>query len=340
MTKPKPTAVLISDIHFTPATLELATESLMQAISKAKELKVPLVIAGDTLDSKAIIRAEVSNRLVDIFGRERQSFLEQVFMLVGNHDMMNEKGEGHSLNFLRDYVNIVQNPVFVEEVWATLIPYQASADALQAILDRTPKGGLIIMHQGVQTAFMGHYVQDKTSLPKEAFADFRVISGHYHRAQDIKCGRPRKGAVGLLSYIGNPYSLTFGEAADGPKGFQVLYDDGLMEQVPTNLRKHIVFETDVSNWWEIGKQDPRDLLWIKITGPASELSSLNKQSVAAVVGHSNFKLDKLPLDRALSEEARPKDATEANTLDRLIDQLAEAPGQKSSLKKLWRDILK
>ncbi len=57
----KPKAVLISDLHFTPSTLELASSALIQAKDAAIRLDIPLILCGDTLDTKDIIRA----RLVD-----------------------------------------------------------------------------------------------------------------------------------------------------------------------------------------------------------------------------------------------------------------------------------
>jgi len=336
----KPKAVLISDIHFNLATLPLAETALRSAMAKASTLDVPLIIAGDLTDGKAIIRGEVSNLLCTVM----QSTVDimQVYVIIGNHDLLNEKGQEHALHFLAPYCNIVQSPT--EAHGLHLIPYQTSTEALQAILDTIPKGSTIICHQGVQSAFMGHYVQDKTSLPKEAFADFRVISGHYHRAQDIKCGRPRKGAVGLFSYIGNPFTLTFGEAEDGPKGIQVLYDDGLLEQAELPLRRHIIWELTVE---EVAAQfntsspffNPNDLLWLKVSGPRSELAKLNKAKIGQhLLGHSNYKLDLIPTDSEELPESKKK-LTGEEIFDILIEMLPEKKEQKNFLKKLWREVV-
>lgn len=341
-TTSKPVAVLISDIHFTVSTLELATAALKQAKSHAIKLGVPLILAGDTTDSKAIIRAEVANRLIEVLDDGRTT--QEVYILVGNHDMLNEKGGDHALHFLEPYAVVVDSVVDVEGI-GRLIPYQSDAADLQTILNMTPKGSRIIMHQGVQGAFMGHYLQDKTSLPPEAFADFRVISGHYHRAQDIKCGRPRKGAVGLFSYIGNPYSLTFAEASDGPKGFRVLHEDGSLVSVPTNLRKHVVLEWDVGTLgYHIDTEGaskpftPQDLVWFKISGPTSLLGQLKKSDLGDFVGHLNFKLDRLYTDAPKLEQKADK-MTGEQMLDGLIDQTDETPTQKEHLKKVWRELM-
>lgn len=330
----KPRAVLISDLHFTLATLELASDALKQAQRRAVKLEVPLIIAGDTLDAKAIIRGEVANRLIEIFRLEPDL---ETYILVGNHDLINEKGSEHSLNFLKAYCSVIQAPVKVRGLY--LVPYMSDSLKMQEFLSSIPKGETLIMHTGVQTAFMGHYVTDKSSLPKEAFADFRVISGHYHRAQDIKCGRPRKGAVGLFSYIGTPYTTSFSEYADGPKGFQVLYDDGLMKLIPTNLRKHVILERTFSEGINHGEPlSPNDLLWLKVSGTYQELESLNKHKIGmALLGHSNFKLEKIYTDAAKTE-AETEKYTGEELMDKLIDNTAESANDKAALKKLWREL--
>lgn len=340
-----PKAVLISDLHFSLSTLDLASSALRQAISKAVELEVPLIVAGDLTDTKALMRAEVVNRLIDIIGIQEQPYLdpEDIYILVGNHDLINEKSDDNALNFLSPYAQIVKSPVHEDKLDMWLIPYQNDSDKLKYTLAGCTKGSTLIMHQGVMGANMGHYVKDSTSLPREAFADFRVISGHYHKAQDIKCGRPRKGAVGLFSYIGSPYTVSFAEANDGPKGYRILYTDGSLELVPTNLRNHRIFETTTDlfpqiEWIDFLDLSNNDLIWLKITGPQSELNKINKKEISdKLFGHLNFKLDKIPTDR---ETVKPqaKDLKDTEVLDSLIDRSGESEVQKIALKALWREV--
>jgi DNA repair exonuclease SbcCD nuclease subunit len=338
-----PKAVLISDIHFTVSTLDLASSALIQAMEKADELDVPLVIAGDLNDTKALIRGEVANRLIEIFAKKE--VYRPPYVLVGNHDLLNEKGSAHSLNFLAPYSNIVQSPVYADDIGAWLIPYQNDSEKLKYILAGCAKGDTLIMHQGVMGADMGHYIKDSTSLPREAFADFRVISGHYHKAQDIKCGRPRKGAVGLFSYIGSPYTISFSEAGDSPKGFRILWSDGILETVPTNLRKHIIVDTTIKDLMEpqfhtLGGRKAGDLLWIKLRGTQSELDKIKKKELAAHHGiDENFKLDKIPTESEAPKEEQKKELKDTELLDGIIDRTPESAAQKKTLKALWREIL-
>lgn len=332
----KAVAVIIGDIHFTPATLDLASISLIKARSKAFELNVPLILNGDTLDTKAVIRAEVANRLIEIL--ESKGAPPRTIINTGNHDKLSEKSKEHALNFLRPYAEVVQYPLYERGLDSWIIPYFSDKKELQTFLDTIPKESRLIMHQGVQGANLGHYIIDHTSLAKNSFEDFRVISSHYHAAQDIKCGRPRKGAVGLFSYIGNPYTLSFGEAKDPLKGYSVLMEDGSLERIPLNLRKHVIAEVHADHWWEAGEQNPSNLLWLKITGPKSELDKLTKQSISKVIGHSNFKLDLIP-DKEHIEIKNTDNMTNAQLIDSVIENHSETDDYKVYLKTLWREIL-
>jgi hypothetical protein len=339
----KPVAVLISDIHFTPATLELASSALRQARDMAWAFSVPLVLAGDTLDTKAIIRGECANRLIEILSAAPAP---RSIVLVGNHDLLNEKGKAHSLNFLAPYSDIIQHPVYDEELESWLIPYQHSPGELQITLNGIKAGSRLIMHQGVQGADLGHYVQDKTSLPKEAFSRFRVISGHYHRAQDIMCGPPGKRMVGTFTYIGNPYTLSFGEAGHGEKGFRILYADGTLGFVPTNLRKHVIIETTVEELDEADEHGAEpfaipakeDLIWIKVRGTHGDLSLLKKAHLAKTLGRTDFKMDKIYTD-APKLETKSDSLTGEQLLDAIIDNTDDTDEQKAHLKALAREVL-
>lgn len=340
----KARCVLISDIHFSVPTLELASNALGQAIEHAKRLHIPLVIAGDLLDSKAIIRGECANRLIELLSAPREI---RVLILVGNHDLLNEKGLAHSLNFLRPYCEVIDTPVFDDQVCAWLFPYFSDAQELLKWIKITPNHYPIIMHQGVMGAEMGAYVIDKTSLPKAVFANHRVISGHYHKAQNIECGKPGKEYIGIFSYIGSPYTITYAEANDGPKGFRVLHEDGSLESVSTNLRKHVIINSEFDKYgvgedclkYTSLKVFPDDLLWLKITGPQSELEKINKKELGMrLFGHSNFKLDKIP-----TETIQVKDTNvnlmDYQLLDNIINNKSESDQYKVQLKKLWRELL-
>lgn len=321
-------AVLISDIHFNINNLGLASKSLEAALTKAEELQVPLIIAGDLNDTKAIIRAEVANALITILSKARV----QVYILEGNHDKINEKGIGHGLNYLAPYSHIIDAPQHLVPS-LLLIPYYSDADQLLAYLKTIRSTVTMIMHQGFRGAFLGDYVQDKTSIEVSAVERHRVFSGHYHRHQTL----------GTVTYIGSPYTITFGEANDGPKGFLSISADGSFERHILTLRRHVIIslntdDLDGPKIWPISLS-PEDLLWLKISGPKSELDKLSKQEIAdKYVGHSNFKLEKIP-NESEKLEKETKQLTDVQIFDSLIDSLSDTDEHKAALKALWRDLV-
>lgn len=319
----KPLAVLISDIHYTLSTLDLADSALRSAIKAAEDLNIPLIIAGDTLDSKSIIRAECANRLITTL----KSPKIKTYTIVGNHDRINEKSSEHSLNFLEEYTTVVNSTLNVVNVW--LLAYQHDKQYITDALKVIPHNGIVIMHQGVQSAYMGHYVQDKTSLPLEAFKNHRVISGHYHRAQDL----------GTVSYIGNPYTLSFGEANDGPKGYTVLYSDGSMERIPLDLRKHVVIDTSIDELSNLTNNTrPIDLVLLKIKGNRHDLQNLKLSEVRKKFVQP-IKIDLIPTDQNVGHVTSNIVQTDAEILDKVIDTTSTDPNEVALLKKHWRLLL-
>lgn len=337
----KPIAVITGDVHFTPATLELASVALRHARDKAFDLEVPLVLNGDTLDTKCVIRGEVANRLIDIF---TEGPYPVTFINTGNHDLFNEKGKESSLKFLKPYAGVIEEPRFIHQVKAWVLPYFGNIDELKATLSDIPKGCTIIMHQGVTSAAPGHYSHDKTAAPAEWFADYRVVSGHYHARQDVKCGPIRKGNVGLFSYVGNPYSMSFGEANDPEKGYQILMDDGSLEFVPLGLRKHVVINVSwnlaTKSWTDYSGplRNEADILWVKVEGPRSELSGISREFIAERLDFKNFKLDLIPTDTP-EGPSRVEGLTDEQVLDAAIDATNGSDEHKATLKSLWRQMV-
>ena len=331
----KPIAVLISDIHYNINTLPVADAALRQAIAKANQLNVSLIVAGDTHDTKANLRAECTNALIETFKQCNTT----AYVLVGNHDKINEKSEEHALNFLDKYaviINRFRDPKSHCNVIASnwiLCCYHHDADELRRQLRHNTTRN-IIMHQGITGSKSGDYIQDKSALSPADLAGRRVISGHYHTRQTIDLPDG-----GKFDYIGNPYTLNFAEANDPPKGFQVLYDDGSLEFVPTNLRKHVVIEMD-------GIKDipynyaPGDLIKVKLTARKEDLAVYTKERIAKMLNIDwGFRLDIIPLETSTETQETRKETSKPEILDSLIDSTHNTSAeQKERIKKLWRNL--
>lgn len=340
MASNRPIAVIAGDIHYSLSGLELADAATRVAIAKANALQVPFIANGDTHDSKANLRGECVNRMIETF---KLADLPP-YVNVGNHCRLSERSEEHSLNFLAPYATVVNSLAYFPQLQSYIIPYYHDVEALRADLKTLPKGSRLIMHQGLESGNLGDYIQDASALKPDDLADFRTILSHYHQRQDIKCGRPRKGAVGLASYIGNPWSQSWGEAKDPEKGFQVLYSDGTLEFIPTNLRKHIVFDLTYKEYRSNANvliYNADDLLKVKITGSKEELARLSKAEVSAKLNiEIPFKLDLIALDTETTAQAPKAGVSHPEQLDGIIDSLTNtSPERKERLKNLWKGLV-
>lgn len=340
----RPIAVMISDVHYTVKTLELADICFRMAIDKAAELKVPLIDCGDLTDNKSILPAQVVKKLLDTCWYAKDKGVK-VISIVGNHSLWNERStEDNALDFLKatGEWTVVKFPT--SYAGFNFVPYQPTRELFLEALKQFPKGSLIIAHQGLTKAWPGEYCHDRSAVFPDDVKDYCVISGHYHRMQNIATGGITKGA-GVWSYVGNPYTQNFAEAEDGPKGFQVLYDDGLLELVSTNLRKHVVIGGLVGPDWityDAVTISPGDLVWLKLRGTALHLNGFSKDEIALSLKLPlNYRLDKIPTDTATPVITNIEKKSGLEVLDELIeseDQVISLE-ERDELKALAREVM-
>lgn len=338
-----PIAVLISDVHYNINTLEVADKAMRLAIDKANELGVPIIVCGDLHDTKAHLRGECVKAMIETF----ESCLKWPYVVVGNHDRLNEKNEKHALNFLKPYASVIESPTNIPDI-AMVFPYDHDVENLKKLLKKEPANNRLIMHQGVQGSNSGEYFQDKSALRPEDVAGFRVISGHYHTRQTIALPDG-----GQWDYVGNPFTLGFGEANDPPKGFQVLYDDGSLEFVPTNLRKHVIINCQFEDSNGDGKfnilslpsssnVNDNDIVWVKVNGPKESfvLPMISKKNLAFFLKiKQDFKLELIPHEQIGDIDIMSIFQTKEQVLNGLIDSLTNTTqAQKQRLKTLWKDF--
>lgn len=327
----EPIAVLLSDVHYDLNTLELADAATRLAISTANQLELPLIVAGDLHNTKANVRGECIKRMRETFKLAKIT----PRVLRGNHDQINEKSTEHSLLFLEDLVVLIDQPTKLQTVSKLYgIPYHHDVNELKSVLKAVPKDHIVIMHQGLIGSEAGEYIVDKSAITYDDVKELKVVSGHYHKRQTIPTG-----AGNTFSYIGNPYTLTFAEATDPEKGFQILYADGTMQFVSTNLRKHVKFETSQKNFLDNKDSIPAlrqgDLLWVVINEVTERIT---KQFIAKRYNiETDFRLDLIPPSTKI--EKPQKQLKDAELIDTLILSMTNVGDeQKNRLINLWKNL--
>lgn len=233
--------VAISDVHISLKNLDVSIATLTQALNKARDLKVPLFIAGDLNDGKAIMRSEWVKALIDLFIEYSDV---RIHVLIGNHDLDNKNSESNSLYFLRTISNVVlyDGPAFVKfghTDWG-IIPYQSNNTEFLGKLDTMALAEVknLLIHQGILGSYMGDYVVDESSVSPDVFKQFKIVlSGHYHKAQKVEAPSDVD-----IYYFGSPFTVNFGEANES-KFIYVVYECEhtgkiSLSYIPTEVRRH------------------------------------------------------------------------------------------------------
>lgn len=329
--KNKPLCVLISDVHFSLKTLDLASIAFKNAILEAARLGTPLIDCGDITNDKAMLRAEVMNEMIELFEYAAFKGVE-VYCLVGNHSLINEKGKDHALKFLSPYATIVDKPCTIRGF--NFIPYQVNSQDFYDNLNEFDKGSIVFAHQGTLGGWLGDYVKDSSAFDPKLTTAYRLYLGHYHRHYILE---------NTVS-IGNPYTYSWGEASDGPKGYLIVNEDGTYERKILNLRKHIIYNVEIRSEGVVVKAcksiEDGDLIWVKIKGPKADLDKITKKGVAQFYlgdpDNMNFKLDKIPTDEAILVPPT-KNLSSIEILDKIIDSM---PGVDTAyLKSIYKELL-
>jgi DNA repair exonuclease SbcCD nuclease subunit len=256
--------IIVGDPHVKNKNLE-QSKKLFEFVEKtAKEHNIKnVILTGDVLDTKEVIRGKSLNLVHDWLAESLLNFI----VLVGNHDYFNLECQDHALQVLKELhnVSVVDYPSYLhinEEGEASaylydyyvqkddkssiaLLPYFHDMDKLKGHLDKINKD-VLIGHLDVVSFDYGNGYISEGGLQLSDLSKFKkVISGHYHKFQEKE----------NLTYVGTPFSHSFGESNQNK--YIALFDseDYSMRFLSTPFPKHITEEIncDTDSTMEIYK---------------------------------------------------------------------------------------
>lgn len=214
--------LVVGDPHCQPDNLD----KIKKLFSLVESYGLPTIWLGDLLHTKDIVRAQCLNAYMTYFTNTQLKHI----ILIGNHDWTSKDCKEHALEPLKALydITIVDRPF--QEGKTLFLPYSSSIEAFRASLSDAK---YLFMHQGVTGCDYGNGFIAENELPIEDLAAYeKVISGHFHRYQ-VKDN---------LTYLGTPFSHTFGES-NQIKYLGIFDDsDGSLELIETDFPKHITEE--------------------------------------------------------------------------------------------------
>lgn len=206
-------AFIIGDPHFKKNYIAEGQDFIERCVDKAAESSPTfIVVLGDILDTHDTANVQPFNLAYDFI--ERLSDITDVYVLIGNHDLMNNRQiltDNHFFRPLRkfDNVKIVDiSPIYVEYSDKSFVfcPYVPPGE-FQGALDELIKQGemwdivdCIFAHQEFKNCKYGAIISNVGDEWDEDYPP--VISGHIHDEQ--KVGKN-------IYYPGSSRQLSFGE---------------------------------------------------------------------------------------------------------------------------------
>ncbi len=226
--------ILVTDLHYNRSNYLEVDKVLRQAMELGRKTKKPVVSLGDTHDTKALMRGECVSALIQTCKDYNDV---QLYLLVGNHCLWNVKDDTrHSLEFLSLCPNVTimsNNKPVSERVVGSVgfIPYKADPSTIDKELEyfRSIGVSILMMHQGVRTAFMNAGKVDDDGYDPSKLKGFQVFVGHYHTAHYVGEN---------IFFIGSSISHSFAEANELKQLVVLEPDSGIFSRVPVEAPQH------------------------------------------------------------------------------------------------------
>lgn len=237
--KKKAVAVAITDVHLTKDNGDLVKDIFRQAVDVCRDYGVNCLInAGDCFSNRS---GQPLSTLTDF--QDIVDYLDEegitMFVIPGNHDKTDPDSERSYLDLYdKPNIRLFRKATVVSiapNVLFTFIPYFKDGkwlEEFERIEESLNYNKVLVMitHSGFDGVRNNDgSVVDSAIKPSMFEAFDMVYIGHYHDASFI---------AENIRYLGSAYQNHFGENITD-KGFNVIFDDGSFEFVPSVFPKYI-----------------------------------------------------------------------------------------------------
>lgn len=200
-------------LYFTDIHIKHSNYESIDALQKILDTYTPgqfehAVIAGDTLDSHEHVDSQLLNKALSIVRSTRRAVTGNVYIIVGNHDYINNKqfcSHEHWLNVLKEWprIVVVDKVTWIVEGRMMCVPYVYPGRFSEALADNRVEG-TIFCHQEFKGCKLGCITSMDGDEHPTTTTVVDIISGHIHEKHRIG---------GSIYYPGNKsvFEFTFDE---------------------------------------------------------------------------------------------------------------------------------
>jgi len=225
-----------------------------------------IVFTGDFFHTHSSIRSEVLWAAHNFLSALKREGIKSTF-IIGNHDYSDKEGDLHSIDFLKEFGDVVDKPGrYGDLFWA--MSYTEDQKKLMKFLDESPVNSIVLMHQGLNgmpvnsKGFTINEILHPSMVPDHVAGAF---VGHYHsrfQVHNKKIWSP-----------GSPLQLTWTDSGEDRGLLDVIWhSDKPLEVVPINIssprfvsltEKDITLDNCEGNFIKIEISDNMDITNIK-----------------------------------------------------------------------------
>lgn len=202
--------IIFSDLHLCEKTSDTVFNEVFPGLRKAvlEEEDNTLVCLGDFYHIRYKVDVSLQNRVFDYFEKMTDDGVT-IILLPGNHDQVDDSGE-NALQPFSKLSRVIVHSDFASTDLGIFIPYRRDKAKIVEYLSSGASFGnsTIFIHHGIRGFSLNNTMVDKDGIEPSIFKNRLVLSGHYHKRQQI----------GNICYIGSPYQIDSGEAGQG-KGY-------------------------------------------------------------------------------------------------------------------------
>lgn len=304
-------AIIISDTHFGARSNSVEWLDVMRDwfnedfIPKIKEIYQPgdiLIHCGDVFDNRQSVNLLVLHEGIRLFEELSKIFVDGVYVIAGNHDVMRKtSNEVSSLDCLKyiPNVHILKDPVVANfgATKALFMPWRTNEAEEIKCLEENKIQTLhyLFCHTNIRNLKFDNSRDVEEGLSITDLVNFRrVYSGHIHWGQHR----------GNVTMVGNPYQMTRSDAGN-QKGWYILDiesgDETFMENKysPKFIRIYLnkFLDKTIGELKELCKNNRVDLYV-----PSSFLLKFQINPIIDVLSEITKKLEVVPFEDDLSSE--------------------------------------
>jgi DNA repair exonuclease SbcCD nuclease subunit len=178
-----------------------------------------LIHCGDVFDNRQSVNLLVLHRAISLFEELSQIFVDGIYVIAGNHDVMRKtSNDVSSLDCLKyiPHVNIIKEPIIANfpKAKALFMPWRTDDIVEKSCIKEfeSEKCEYLFCHTNIRYLRFDSRRDVDEGLMLDDIKDFtRVYSGHIH------WGQHRNN----VTMVGNPYQMTRSDAGNA-KGFYLL----------------------------------------------------------------------------------------------------------------------